>query len=102
MAPQETSPIALDRCISPHVAMPQRDHLRLEWHPSGLQLTRTRTIAWTCACRATAYELCTGGGQAFIRRTIQLDGDPQIHETSPSSMKETWALWADLLSGVAR
>ncbi|MFC7646314.1 hypothetical protein ACFQX6_41300 [Streptosporangium lutulentum] len=44
-------------------------------------MTRLRVIIWTCCCRATLYELCQTGGQAFIRRTLQLDGDRQVHET---------------------
>ncbi|MEV0352943.1 hypothetical protein AB0H88_44920 [Nonomuraea sp. NPDC050680] len=57
---------------------------------------------WTCACRATVYELCEGGGQAFIRRTAQLDHKYKIHETSRWSLAEARAIWAALLSGRAR
>jgi hypothetical protein len=48
------------------------------------------------------YELCAGGGQAFIRRILQLDDGHQIEETGPSSMNEAQALWMALLSGAAR
>ncbi|WP_101788076.1 hypothetical protein [Nonomuraea indica] len=82
--------------------MPQRDRVRLEWRVSDLHNRRTRALAWTCDCRATVYELCAGGGQAFIRRNIQLDDGHQVHETSPVSTSETWALWVDLLSSAAR
>ncbi|MEU8109105.1 hypothetical protein AB0C18_35905 [Nonomuraea muscovyensis] len=102
MASQETSPTGFDRCMSQHVAMPQRDHVRLEWHPSGLRFDRTRVIAWTCHCRATVYELCGAVGHAFIRRTVQLDDGHQVHETNSLSLRDTWVLWIDLLSGAAR
>lgn len=95
-------PTSLDRCMSPHVAMPQQDRTHLEWHPPEHRFNQTRTIAWTCSCRATVYELCAGGGQAFIRRTVQLDEGNRVHETSPSSIKNAWTLWASLLAGAAR
>ncbi|MBB6345162.1 hypothetical protein FHU36_001671 [Nonomuraea muscovyensis] len=102
MTPRETFSTALDRCLSPHVAMPQSSHVRLEWYPSGLRLHRTRVIAWTCHCRATVYELCSGGGQAFVRRILQLEDGHEIQETAPSPLKEDWALWMALLSEAAR
>ncbi|MFI7052461.1 hypothetical protein ACIBLB_10440 [Streptosporangium canum] len=89
-------------CLSPHVAMAQRDHIRLEWRMPYRVLERTRQVSWTCCCRATVYELCEGGGQAFLRRTVQLDGKPTVHETSPCSISEARVIWAALLSGRAR
>ncbi|WP_433513403.1 hypothetical protein ACQP2T_59095 [Nonomuraea sp. CA-143628] len=59
-------------------------------------------MSWTCACRATVYELCEGGGQAFIRRTVQRDHKHEIHETSRWSLAEARVIWAGLLSGSAR
>ncbi|GGK77868.1 hypothetical protein Ppa06_41940 [Planomonospora parontospora subsp. parontospora] len=70
-----------DKCFSPHVAMAQRDHIRLDWRMPYRTVERVRPVAWTCICRATVYELCQGGGQAFIRRTVQLDGAPEARET---------------------
>jgi hypothetical protein len=102
MTPQEMWTTALDQCISPHVALAERRHVRLEWHASSLRIHRTRSLAWTCDCRATVYELCAGGGQAFIRRTVQLDDGHQIHEIAPSSTKDAWELWTALLTGAAR
>ncbi|MGV9776620.1 hypothetical protein [Streptosporangium sp. NPDC003464] len=92
----------LDECLSPHVAMLQRDHVRLEWRTPYPVLERARAVAWTCFCRATVYELYEGGGRAFIRRTVQLDGKPEVHETSVRPINETRAIWTGLLSGRAR
>jgi hypothetical protein len=94
--------MVLDECLSPHVAMLQRDHVRLEWRTPYPALERARSMAWTCFCRATVYELYEGAGQAFIRRTIQLDGGHEIHETAVRPIHETRAIWTGLLSGRAR
>lgn len=94
--------LPLDECLSPHVAMAQRDHVRLDWREPHRALERVRSRRWTCACRATVYELCEGGGQAFIRRTLQLETGHQIHETHRWSIAEARAAWTELLSGRAR
>ncbi len=95
--------IALEgECLSPHVAMARRGHIRLDWRTPSRTLERIRPMAWTCVCRATVYELCQGGGQAFIRRTVQLDGTPEIHETPRWPANEARVIWAALLSGRAR
>jgi hypothetical protein len=73
--------ITSEECLSPHVAMTQRDHVRLNWREPYRTPERVRPLAWTCACRATIYELCSGGGQAFIRRTLQLDDNAMVHES---------------------
>ncbi|MEV6861740.1 hypothetical protein AB0M44_12150 [Streptosporangium subroseum] len=90
--------------MSPHVAMAQRDHVRLKWGQSCSEpvLKRARSVLWTCLCRATVYELYEGGGRAFIRRTVQLDREHEIHETSICSISEARAIWTKLLSGTAR
>ncbi|MFD1932061.1 hypothetical protein ACFSKW_11310 [Nonomuraea mangrovi] len=92
----------LDQCISPHVAMAQRDHVRLDWQPPYGALARVRPVAWTCTCRATFYELCEGGGQAFIRRTVQLDDKPEISETYRWLIAEARLVWTALLAGRVR
>ncbi|GAA4179309.1 hypothetical protein GCM10022252_00630 [Streptosporangium oxazolinicum] len=96
--------ILLDECLSPHVAMVQRDHVRLEWRRryADSVLERARSVRWTCLCRATVYELYEGGGKAFIRRTVQLDRSPEIHDTFVYSIGEARAIWTGLLSGSAR
>ncbi|MEU4405940.1 hypothetical protein AB0F88_15550 [Streptosporangium sp. NPDC023963] len=99
---EQNTHLLLDQCMSPHVAMAQRDHVRLDWRPPYRTLARVRPVAWTCACRATLYELCEGGGQAFIRRTVQLDGKPQIFETCRWSISEARLTWTALLSGRVR
>lgn len=91
-----------NRCLSPHVAMAQRDRTRLDWRQPYPALERTRTVAWTCHCRATVYELCEGGGRALLRRTIQLGGRHKVHETSPLPISEVRAIWTALLFGRAR
>ncbi|MEV6867259.1 hypothetical protein AB0M44_40495 [Streptosporangium subroseum] len=65
-------------------------------------VARLRVIIWTCRCRATLYKLCQAGGQAFIRRTLQLDGDRQVHETYRWPIQEAGDVWRALLSGEAR
>lgn len=92
----------LDECLSPHVVMVQRDHVRLEWRTPYPVLTRARVVAWTCFCRATVYELCESAGQAFIRRTVQFGREHEVHETSIRPINETRAIWTGLLSGRAR
>ncbi len=94
--------ILSDECLSPHVVLAQRDHLRLEWRRPYPALERVRPVAWTCFCRATVYELCEGGGRAFIRRIVQLDDGHEVHETSVYSIHEARAIWTALLSGRAR
>ncbi|WP_440102003.1 hypothetical protein [Streptosporangium sp. H16] len=93
----------LDACLSPHVVMAQRDHVRLEWRRPYPALGRVRSVAWTCFCRATVYELCEGAGRAFLRRTVQRDGgDDEVHETSTWPVGEARVIWTALLSGRAR
>lgn len=92
----------LGECLSPHVATPQRDHIRLDWRRPYPALTRTRSVAWTCECRVMIYELCEGGGRVFLRRTVQLDGGPQVHETPAWPISEARVVWTALLSGRAR
>ncbi|MEV6862720.1 hypothetical protein AB0M44_17195 [Streptosporangium subroseum] len=90
--------------MSPHVAMVQRDHVRLKWrqlYPEPV-LKRARSTIWTCLCRATVYELYEGGGRAFLRRTVQLDRKHEVHETSIYSISEARAIWMGLLSGRVR
>ena len=91
-----------DVCAGAHVAMLQRDHVRLAWHSPSTPLERARSVAWTCSCRATIYELCMGGGRAFLRQTIQLDGRPQVRETPLMPISEARETWTALLSGRAR
>jgi hypothetical protein len=102
MTPSELAAIALGQCVSRHVSTPRKDHVRLEWELPCGTLERLRPLAWTCACRATVYELCSSGSRGLLRRTIQLDGGPKVHETRPMSINDAWSLWADLLDGAVR
>ncbi|MEV8638850.1 hypothetical protein AB0395_45065 [Streptosporangium sp. NPDC051023] len=90
------------RCLSPHVAMAQTGCTRLDWRQPYRALERVRSTAWTCGCRATAYELCEGGGQAFIRRVVQLDTGHEVHETPCWPIAEARTVWTALLTGRAR
>ena len=94
--------MVLETCVSPHLGMAQRDHVRLDWHTPDQVLERVRPVAWTCGCRATVYELFQGGGQGFIRRTLQLDGGHRVDESYRLSIPTTRATWTALLSGKAR
>jgi hypothetical protein len=94
--------LSLDDCVSPHVAMAQRDHVRLEWREPYPVLDRARPVAWTCTCRALVYELCAGAGQGFIRKTVQDERGHRIQHTRLWPIKEAWAVWAGVLSGRAR
>ncbi|WP_326635588.1 hypothetical protein OG884_21715 [Streptosporangium sp. NBC_01755] len=95
--------IGLDEaCVSPHLGMAQRDHVRLDWHGPCRTPVRVRPVAWTCVCQATVYEPCEGGGQGFIRRTRQLKGGHRVDESHRWSIAGSRATWAALLSGGAR
>ncbi len=89
-------------CMSPHVAPLQRDHMRLVWHSPLRGEQRVRVIAWTCDCRATVYELCHAGGVGYVRRTVQLEGAPEVHETYRWSFREADGVWTALLGGQVR
>ena len=91
-----------EQCLSPHVGMAQPDHVRLEWRKPYRTPDRVRPMAWTCTCRATFYELCSGGGQAFIRRSVQLDGNVTVHESPRWPVNEARTIWMALLSGGVR
>lgn len=94
--------ISLDECLSPHVAMPQRNHDQVEWLTPYPVLELARPVEWTCPCRATVYELWASGGQAFIRRTVQLEGHPKVHESRVMPMREARVTWMNILTGRAR
>jgi hypothetical protein len=93
---------ALDECLSPHVSMMRRDCERLRWNVVNSGRHRVRVVVWTCSCRATVYELCTAGGRAFIRRTVQAEPRAVVCETAWGSPEEAWENWAALLSGRVR
>ncbi|MEU4226018.1 hypothetical protein AB0F17_17115 [Nonomuraea sp. NPDC026600] len=94
--------LALGECASRHVRTLRRDHLRVEWALPLGALERLRPLAWTCACRATVYELCSSGSKGLIRRTVQHSDGHVVHETQPMSINDAWTLWAALLDGTAR
>lgn len=51
--------------------------------PSKRRAQTTEARGWAFIRRtvATVYELCAGGGRAFIRRTVQLHSRPETHES---------------------
>lgn len=91
-----------EECLSPHVAAPQKNCMRLCWHPPFKGVDRVRVLFWTCSCRAVVYELCQAGGQTFIRRTLQREDGPEVHETYRWSLTEARKVWSGLLSGHIR
>lgn len=90
-----------EKCLSPHVAMPQKSCMRLRWHPPFEGVNRVRVLSWTCPCKAVIYELCQAGGQTFIRRTLQ-EERPEVHETYRWSLSEALKVWTGLLAGHVR
>ncbi|GLX03311.1 hypothetical protein Misp03_02380 [Microbispora sp. NBRC 16548] len=94
--------IASDECLAPHVPLAQRGHIKLAWHEPFCGSGRARILAWTCDCRATIYELCQAGGQAFIRSTLQSEPEYEMKETYRWPLREARDVWAALLSGEAR
>jgi hypothetical protein len=91
-----------DTCLAPHVAMMRATSEKIQWHDGRSVAERVRIGRWTCPCKATVYELCTVGGIAFIRRTIQDERGPRVHETSRMLIRKADALWDRLLRGEAR
>ncbi|GAB3163793.1 hypothetical protein [Microbispora hainanensis] len=90
-----------DRLHSAHVPIRRGSFRKLEWwKPTPAR--RVLVLAWTCDCQAGFYELCQSGGLAFIRRTVQKDGEPEIAETHRWSVRQGWATWFDLLTGEVR
>lgn len=55
-------------CLSPHFSEPEPNHKRLTWFKAGKD-SRRGTLARTCHCDVLLHELCTAGGQSFLRRT---------------------------------
>ncbi len=92
----------LDECLSPHVAAMRRGSGRLRWYAVDPYARRVRVVDWTCACRATVYELCVAGGRAFVRRTVQGEPVAQVHETDWASLGQTREIWGALLAGYVR
>jgi hypothetical protein len=89
-------------CVSPHVPALRTDHMRLVWHTPFQGEGRVRVIAWTCHCRATVYELCHASGIAYLRRTVQLEGAPEVHETYRWTFSVAEGVWVALLQGRVR
>lgn len=92
----------LEECVSPHVVAACRDHVRLDWRMPYRTPERVRSLAWTCDCRSPVYELCEGGGQAFVRRTVRVREGAETHETPRWSLTQARVVWTALLSGRAR
>lgn len=91
-----------EQCLSPHVAPPHKNCMRLRWHLPFKGVDRVRVLLWTCPCKAVVYELCQAGGQVFIRRTLQHEDGSAVHETFRWSLSEACKVWSALLTGQAR
>ena len=90
----------MKRCLAPHVGPLQAGHVLLAWidpRDDG----RRRVIAWTCDCRSVVYELCSAGGQSYLRRTVQ-GARLDVTETPRTRASEAHDLWAELLTGHVR
>ncbi|GAA3645262.1 hypothetical protein GCM10022224_004810 [Nonomuraea antimicrobica] len=85
--------------MSPHLPDPEPDHTRLTWFKARKE-PRRRTLAWTCHCDVVVHELCTAGGQAFLRRTDL--ATEEVYETHRMSTRAGCAMWHALLSGLVR
>lgn len=81
----------------PHAA----DDESIDWRDPLPRLGRVRVLRHTCECRARAYELCAGGGCAWIRRTDRSPTVMAVKESCPTSYREAGDLWEKLLSGEA-
>jgi hypothetical protein len=86
-------------CLSPHLPKPQSHCTRLVWL-SARDEPRRRTLAWTCHCADVIYELCTTGGQSYLRRIDSETGE--IVETHRVNARDGQAMWEALLSGLVR
>jgi len=86
-------------CLSPHLPEPEPNHTRLTWFKARKE-PRLRTLAWTCHCEVVLHELCTAGGQFFLRRT-DLATD-EVYDTHRMRIRDGAALWQALLQGRAR
>ncbi|GAA3113984.1 hypothetical protein GCM10020001_036440 [Nonomuraea salmonea] len=63
-----------------HVGPLLPDRVELSWYEPVSRAAVVRVVAHTCGCQAMAYELCTAGGQGFVRRADQEQG--AVHETA--------------------
>ncbi|WP_147269060.1 hypothetical protein [Sphaerisporangium album] len=81
----------------PHVAPAARAARRITWLQPQSQEERRRTVQWTCACRATVYQMIAGGGQMHIARVDRRGR----FETHRMSHRDAELLWQDLLFGRA-
>ncbi|MBW8485115.1 hypothetical protein [Actinomadura parmotrematis] len=93
----------------PHVAMRRAGFEVVEWRVIGEPdapvlgpAERLRTLAHTCECRATLYELCSLGGHYFIRRTVRGPSGNEVAESPRIRHGKAVDLWFRLLRGVAR
>ncbi|RBQ16931.1 hypothetical protein DP939_28150 [Spongiactinospora rosea] len=88
-------------CLAPHPRHPQPGYTPLTWTPPRTD-TRHRTLAWTCDCQETVYELRASGGLLYITRTRTLPISTDVSETHRLPTREGWDTWHALLAGHAR
>ncbi|MFC0864635.1 hypothetical protein ACFHYQ_20295 [Sphaerimonospora cavernae] len=92
----------LNACLAPHLPPLTDEAKPLLWHASQ-QFARFSVLAWTCSeHRETWYELCSGGGMAYIRRMSGDPVKPEVSQTHAWTMTEAREVWAALLSGHVR
>lgn len=90
-----------------HPLPPKPEHEKLEWGKpyASRQYETVRVRVHTCGlepCVGTFYELCTAGGQGFIRRTTTRQGVQSVAETPPMSIPDVERAWWELMHGRAR
>ncbi|MEV4176097.1 hypothetical protein [Nonomuraea sp. NPDC049709] len=89
-----------DRYHSAHVPRPRPGFTRLRWERLR-EGSAARIRDYTCDCQNPYYELCSAGGQYFIRRTWLRNGTVQVHETARGRVAKAMEVWSKLLSGEA-
>jgi hypothetical protein len=89
-------------CPAPHLPPLREKAQRLTWHASR-RFPRFRIVASTChQHRKIWYELCEGGGLAFIRRMSGEESEPEVSQTHAWRVAEARTVWIALLSGQVR
>ncbi|MDH2429299.1 hypothetical protein [Sphaerisporangium sp. TRM90804] len=95
----------VDHAPHVHQRASRRAAQRLTWGKQANRMERPRVLRWTCECRQTVYYLMTGGGRAWIRRTVRngsQDAAPQVTETELMLYPDAERLWERILLGHAR
>ena len=63
---------------------------------------RARIIKHSCRCSEPAYELCAGGGLAWVRATEWTASGVIVRESHPTGYAAAEELWLKIMDGRAR